>query len=48
MSKKHPDPVGEVKEAVMLAPDELRMVAAGTAARLLGINVPLTAEMCMP
>ena len=32
------DPVGEVKEAVTLSNDELRMVAAGTAARLLGIE----------
>jgi aminocarboxymuconate-semialdehyde decarboxylase len=34
------DPVGEVKEAVTLPPEELRMVAAGTAAKLLGIEVP--------
>jgi hypothetical protein len=32
------DPVGEVKEAVTLSHDELRMVAAGTAAQLLGIE----------
>ena len=32
------DPVGEVKEAVTLSNDELRMVAAGTAAQLLGIR----------
>jgi aminocarboxymuconate-semialdehyde decarboxylase len=32
------DPVGEVKEAVTLSNDELRMVASGTAARLLGIE----------
>jgi hypothetical protein len=31
------DPVGVVKDAVTLSPDELRMVAGGTAARLLGI-----------
>jgi aminocarboxymuconate-semialdehyde decarboxylase len=33
------DPVGEVKEAVTLSNDDLRMVAAGTAAQLLGIEV---------
>ena len=32
------DPVGEVKEAVTLSNDDLRMVAAGTAAKLLGIE----------
>ena len=32
------DPVGEVKEAVTLSNDELRMVASGTAAKLLGIE----------
>jgi len=32
------DPVGEVKEAVSLSNDDLRMVAAGTAAKLLGIE----------
>src|SRR3954463_10767380 len=32
------DPVGEVKEAVTLSNEELRMVAAGTAAKLLGIE----------
>ena len=32
------DPVGDVKEAVTLSPDQLRMVAAGTAAKLLGIE----------
>ena len=31
-------PVGEVKEAVTLSNDDLRMVAAGTAAKLLGIE----------
>ena len=34
------DPVGEVKEAVTLPKADLRMVAAGTAAKLLGIEVP--------
>jgi aminocarboxymuconate-semialdehyde decarboxylase len=32
------DPVGEVKEAVTLPPEELNMVAGGTAAKLLGIT----------
>jgi aminocarboxymuconate-semialdehyde decarboxylase len=32
------DPVGEVKEAVALSNEDLRMVAAGTAAKLLGIE----------
>jgi hypothetical protein len=32
------DPVGEVKEAVTLSNDDLRMVAAGTAAQLLKIE----------
>src|SRR5205814_2110366 len=32
------DPVGEVKQAVALSPEELRMVAGGTAAKLLGIE----------
>jgi aminocarboxymuconate-semialdehyde decarboxylase len=34
------DPVGVVKAAVTLPNAELRMVAAGTAARLLGIALP--------
>ena len=34
------DPVGDVKEAVTLSNADLRMVAAGTAAKLLGIEVP--------
>jgi aminocarboxymuconate-semialdehyde decarboxylase len=33
------DPVGEVKEAVTLSNEDLRLVAAGTAARLLGIEM---------
>jgi aminocarboxymuconate-semialdehyde decarboxylase len=34
------DPVGVIKEAVSLPAEQLRMVAAGTAAQLLGITVP--------
>jgi aminocarboxymuconate-semialdehyde decarboxylase len=33
-----PDPIGAVKEAVTLSDEDLQMVAAGTAARILGLN----------
>jgi aminocarboxymuconate-semialdehyde decarboxylase len=33
------DPVADVKAAVSLAPEELRLVAGGTVAKLLGIDV---------
>jgi aminocarboxymuconate-semialdehyde decarboxylase len=38
------DPVGVVKSAVTLSDAELRMVAGGTAARLLGMAAPATMD----